>query len=117
LDQLECIAGRGLRSDRYFAKRHVLQREVIEEIQNRFDDPELSAAVVRRNLIAKGVDLSIWLGKEFSFQSVHFEGTQKCKPCNWLDRVISEGVHQFMKNNFRGGLHGKVLSDGILQTR
>lgn len=122
LDTVECVAGRGLRGDRYFAKPSghkgqvtFLQWEVIEEIKNTFELPDVSPAVFRRNLIVKGIDLSKCLGEVFSFQGVHFEGTQECKPCAWMDRVVAPGVRNFMKDGFRGGLRARVLNDGTLK--
>lgn len=88
--------------------------EAVEEIRRQFDLPEFSASVFRRNLIVAGIDLASLVGQRFEIQGVVFEGTQECTPCRWMDRVVVEGVREFMKHNFRGGLRAKILSDGFL---
>ncbi len=54
--------------------------------------------------------------QRFSIQGVEFEGTEECRPCGWMDRVIADGARAFMQENFRGGLRAKILSDGVLST-
>lgn len=123
LTQVECVAGRGLRGDRYFHKKPghqgqvtFLDAEVVEEIRRVFKLPKLPASIFRRNLIVQNVPLKDWKGRRFTFQGIEFEGTQECKPCHWMDRVIAAGAEEFLKLHFRGGLRAKILSSGTLQT-
>lgn len=120
--EVECVAGHGLRGDRYFDKKPghkgqvtFFDAEVVEEIRQRFKLPKLPASVFRRNLIVQGIRLKDWMGKRFTFQGIEFEGTQECKPCHWMDRVIADGAEEFLKGQFRGGLRAKVLTDGMLR--
>lgn len=122
VDEVECVAGKGLRGDRYFGYRPDFKGQVtffedenVEAIRTAFKLPALPASVFRRNLIVRGVGLKSWLGKRFVFQGVQFEGTQECKPCHWMDRVVDVGAESFMKSDFRGGLRAKVLTSGILR--
>jgi molybdopterin synthase catalytic subunit len=121
LDEVECVAGMGLRGDRYFGYKEnykgqvtFFDADVIDEVRSQFDLPELPSSVFRRNLIVRGVDLSQWLGKRFRFQGVEFEGGEECKPCYWMDEAATPGVEEFLKGNFRGGLRARILSDGTL---
>jgi MOSC domain-containing protein YiiM len=121
LDQVECVAGMGLRGDRYFNKRPDAKGQVtfmaaqaVADIRREFKLPKLPAAVFRRNLVVDGVDLKDWLGRTFVFQDLTFEGTQECCPCDWMDRVVAPGCQDFMKIAFRGGLRAKVLSSGTI---
>ena len=120
--EVECVAGMGLRGDRYFntrpdAKGQVtfFDNRIVEEVRKHFKLSKLPASVFRRNLIVDGVDLQHWIGKSFMFQGIEFEGSQECRPCEWMDRVIAPGGEQFLKGNFRGGLRAKVLTSGILR--
>ena len=120
--QIECVAGMGLRGDRYFGFRPDFKGQVtffdaavVEEIRLAFKLPKLPASVFRRNLIVEGVNLRDWLGKRFIFQGMEFEGSQECKPCHWMDRVIGEGAEAFLKTGFRGGLRAKIRSGGMLR--
>lgn len=122
LREVECVAGKGLRGDRYFGYRPdfkgqvtFFSQEIVEEARGHFKLPKLPASVFRRNLIVEGADLSQWMGKRFIFQGVEFEGAQECKPCDWMNRVIAPGGEDFLKGKFRGGLRAKVISSGTLR--
>ncbi|WP_367871756.1 MOSC domain-containing protein [Luteolibacter sp. Populi] len=122
LAEAECVGGMGLIGDRYFNRKPDAKGQVtffdirvVEEIREHFKLPKLPASVFRRNLIVEGVDLQQALGRRFIFQGLEFEGTQECKPCEWMDRVIEPGAQAFLKERFRGGLRAKVHSSGILK--
>jgi MOSC domain-containing protein YiiM len=70
--------------------------------------------VTRRNVITRGVDLNMLIGKKFEVQSVRFEGVSECSPCHWMDEVIAPGAEAALHG--RGGLRAKILTDGRLQT-
>lgn len=120
--EVECVAGKGLRGDRYFnvrpdAKGQVtfFDMRVVEEVRTRFKLSKLPASVFRRNLVVRGPNLADWKGKRFVFQGIEFEGSQECRPCEWMDRVIAPGAEEFLKANFRGGLRAKVRTSGTLR--
>ncbi|MES2708464.1 MAG: MOSC domain-containing protein [Verrucomicrobiota bacterium] len=123
VSEAECVAGMGLRGDRYFGYRPdfkgqvtFFEMETVMEIRQRFKLPRLPASVFRRNLILEGVRLQEWLGKRFRLQGVEFEGSQECRPCHWMDRAVAEGTEDFMKEKFRGGLRAKIITGGTLRT-
>lgn len=122
--EVECVACSGLRGDRYFNYRKdfkgqvtFFDEQVAIAVQTEFKLPKLPASVFRRNLIVAGKDLDLrgLLGRRFLFQGVEFEGSQECRPCEWMDRVVSSGCEAFLKLDFRGGLRAKVISGGILR--
>ncbi len=122
LKQVECVAGMGLKGDRYFGYKPdfkgqvtFLAAEAVDAVREHFKRPDLSSSEFRRNLIVCGVDLSDWIGKRFRFQGVEFEGSEECKPCYWMDEAVAPGVEEFLKTRFRGGLRARILSDGILR--
>jgi MOSC domain-containing protein YiiM len=121
-EQVRCVTDMGLEGDRYFGKKPggrdqvtFMSCDVIEQVRDKFRLPNLPPSVFRRNLIVSGVELGDWLGKSFTFQGVTFEGSQECKPCQWMDRVIAPGGQAFLKTPFYGGLRARVLSDGELR--
>ena len=118
---IECVAGRGIRGDRYFDFKDdykgqitFLSLEVFEELCDTLQLQDCSPSLPRRNVISRGVDLNELIGQEFEVQSVRFYGTQECAPCYWMDRVIAPGTQEFLKG--RGGLRAKILSDGELRS-
>ncbi len=121
-DEVECVAGMGLRGDRYFAYRPgfkgqvtFFDQAVVLAIREKFNLPKLPSSVFRRNLIVSGADFKSWKGQRFTFQGIEFEGAQECKPCHWMNRVIEDGAEEFMKIDFRGGLRAKILTSGMLR--
>ncbi len=124
LASVECVAGMGLRGDRYFGckpdyKGQVtfLDAAVVQEVREQFSQPDLSSSVFRRNLIVQGVDLAKWVGKRFRFQGVDFEASEECKPCYWMDAAVAPGAENFLASAFRGGLRARILSDGVLKAK
>ncbi|MCF7675796.1 MAG: MOSC domain-containing protein [Akkermansiaceae bacterium] len=119
--RVECVAGMGLRGDRYFGYREDFKGQVtffeadaVDAVRHHFNRPDLSAGEFRRNLIVRGVDLSAWVGKKFRFQGIEFEGSEECKPCYWMDEVAGPGAEELLKQNFRGGLRARILTNGEL---
>ena len=121
--EIECVAGMGLKGDRYFGYKPDFKGQVtfidadaIEGIRRKFGRPDLSASEFRRNLVVRGADLSAWVGKRFRFQGITFEGSEECKPCYWMDEAVSPGTEEFMKTGFKGGLRARILTDGWLRS-
>ncbi len=120
--EIECVAGLGLRGDRYFGYKPDFKGQVtffdaaaVHAVRDHFSQPDLSSSIFRRNLIVRGADLGAWVGKRFRFQGIDFEATEECKPCYWMDEAVAPGAEEFLKANFRGGLRARILSDGMLR--
>lgn len=120
VEEIECVAGRGIRGDRFFDYKADYKGQVTFFASEVFEDicralavaPE-SAGVTRRNVITAGVDLNTLIGKRFSVQGVEFEGVCECTPCYWMDRAIAPGAEQALQG--RGGLRARILSSGTLR--
>jgi len=117
---IECVAGRGIRGDRYFDFKDDYKGQITLFSLDVFDDlcaalalHDASPAAARRNVITRGVDLNEFIAKEFEVQGVRFCGTQECAPCYWMDGAFAPGAKDFLKG--RGGLRAKILSDGELR--
>ena len=76
---------------------------------------DLSSSEFRRNLVVRGADLSAWVGKNFRFQGIEFEGSEDCKPCYWMDEAVAPGTDELLKKQFQGGLRARILTDGWLR--
>ena len=120
MGEMECVAGRGVRGDRFFNHQEnykgqitFFAREIYETLCEGLGIREKSLAVFRRNAITTGVDLNVLIGEEFQIQGIHFRGTEECRPCYWMDEAFAPGAFNFLKG--RGGLRAEILSDGILR--
>src|SRR5438045_386933 len=105
---IECVAGRGLRGDRYFDFKDdykgqitFFSAEVFDELRGCLELQDCSPALVRRNVITSDVDLNELIGCDFEVQGVNFHGVEECRPCYWMDRAIAPGAEAFLKG--RGG--------------
>ncbi len=120
--EIECVAGMGLKGDRYFGYKPDFKGQVtfidadaVDAVRRECGKPELSSSEFRRNLVVRGADLSAWVGKRFRFQGVEFEGSEECKPCYWMDEAVAPGIEEFLKKQFQGGLRARILTDGRLR--
>ncbi|MBI2517808.1 MAG: molybdenum cofactor biosysynthesis protein [Opitutae bacterium] len=119
--EVECVAGYGLRGDRFYGYRPEYKgqatffaTEIYDELRRMFNLAELPASVFRRNIISEGVDLNALIGERFTLQGVEFEGMEECRPCHWMDKVVAPGAEEWLKG--RGGLRCRVLGGGWLRT-
>jgi MOSC domain-containing protein YiiM len=118
---IECVAGRGIRGDRYFDFKDDYKGQITFFSLDVFDQlcqvlglGERPPAKARRNIIVRGADLNELIGQDFEVQGVRFHGTQECRPCYWMNCAIAPGAEEFLKG--RGGLRAKILSDGQLRS-
>ena len=118
---IECVAGRGIRGDRYFDFKDnykgqvtFFSLEVFDELCRALRIEGCSPSAVRRNVFTRNVDLNQLIEQDFEIQGVRFHGTQECAPCYWMDRAVGPGAEAFLKG--RGGLRARILSDGELRS-
>jgi hypothetical protein len=118
--EIECVAGKGLRGDRFFGWKEdykgqvtFFEEEQYERLCEKFAVTHLPPSVFRRNIITRGVDLNTLIGVEFEVQGVRFLGTQESTPCYWMNQAFAEGAEEALKGH--GGLRAKILTDGILR--
>ena len=118
--EVEAVAGMGLRGDRFFGWKDDYKGQVTffaEETWERLCD-QLNVAdkgpeVFRRNIVTRGADLKALIGKEFEVQGIRFFGTQEAAPCYWMNQAFGGGAEKALHG--AGGLRAKVLSDGVLR--
>jgi MOSC domain-containing protein YiiM len=117
---VECVAGRGIRGDRFFDYQEDYKGQItffafetFDELVRTFQLQDCSFASVRRNVITRAVDLNELIGQEFEVQGVRFFGSGECRPCYWMDRAVAPGAEKFLRG--RGGLRARILTDGELR--
>lgn len=120
VDRLECVAGHGIRGDRFFDYRESYKGQITffaEEVYQALCDAlnlrDAPPSAPRRNVITRGVDLNTLIGTEFEVQGVPFFGTEECRPCSWMEQAFAPGAEKFLKG--RGGLRARILRDGELR--
>ena len=118
---VECVAGHGLRGDRFFDYKNdykgqitFFSLDVFDELCGALQVDRLSPSSVRRNVFVRAVDLNELIGKDFEIQGVRFHGTEESRPCEWMNRAIAPGAQEFLRG--RGGLRARILTNGVLRS-
>ena len=119
VDEVKCVAGRGLEGDRFFdykadykGQATFFSMEVHDRLQEQFGIAYEPSAY-RRNILVSGADLNALIGEEFEVGGVRFLGTSESAPCYWMDQAVAPGAEEAMRGD--GGLRVKILSDGLLR--
>lgn len=122
---IDCVAGRGLRGDRFFDYKEDYKGQISFFAAEVYEDlcatllPSAatppSPSVFRRNVLTRGVDLNTLIGQTFEVQGVRFEGVCECTACYWMDDAFHPGALAALKG--RGGLRARILTDGRLRAK
>ncbi|MCD2202709.1 MOSC domain-containing protein [Halobacterium sp. KA-6] len=129
---VEAVAGRGLRGDRYFSDIKtgtfvtwdadedrkdgydltLIEAEAVEAIE-REAGIELAPGEHRRNVVTRDVALNHLVGTRFRVGSVVCRGHRLCEPCGYLQDLLGEDVLDALAH--RGGLRADVLETGVIR--
>jgi MOSC domain-containing protein YiiM len=119
--QVECVAGKGIRGDRFFDFKPGYKGQITffasEDLQLLWEQlgvTERDPSATRRNVITSGIDLPSLISAEFEIQGVRFLGVEECRPCYWMNAAIHPEAEAWMRG--RGGLRAQILTDGILRS-
>ncbi len=118
-EKIECVAGRGIRGDRFFDYKEnykgqitFFAMEVLETLRHELNLPNARPQATRRNAFIRGADLPALIGQQFEIQGVRFGGVEESRPCNWMNAALGPGAEEWLRG--RAGLRCRILSDGIL---
>jgi len=122
--QVRVLAGAGIEGDRYFKAADepgqnitLVEAEVIDAFNAHFGTGhELS--ITRRNLVTRGVRLSLFVGKDFFVGEVRLRGVELCEPCRGLGQAMASDVAtpsaavKYLMH--RAGIRADVLTSGAI---
>jgi hypothetical protein len=120
VDSLDCVAGQGIRGDRFFGFKEnykgqitFFSSDVFDALRRELNLPQARPSATRRNVFVHGIDLNTLTGAEFVIQGIRFFGVEQCAPCYWMNLALGPGAEQWLKG--RGGLRARILSSGLLR--
>jgi hypothetical protein len=120
VEQIECVAGRGIRGDRFFDYKENYKgqitffgMEIWEALCRDLNLGDAQPQATRRNAFVRGADLNGLIGKSFGIQGVQFEGVEESKPCYWMNTALGAGAEDWLRG--RAGLRCRILTDGVLR--
>jgi len=119
LESAECVAGKGVKGDRYFGyaddwkgQLTLFDGAIIDAVAERLGKDRLDPQLFRRNVVTRGIDLNELIGKRFRIGTTWLFGSEECAPCFWMDETIGPGAMETMTG--RGGLRCRILESGTI---
>ncbi len=125
LEEIEAVAGKGLRGDRYFEAKGtytatpgtgrqitLIEQEAVEAAAHDYGIA-LQPGQARRNIVTVGVALNHLVEKEFLVGQARLRGMRLCEPCAHLASLSKRGVVKALIH--RGGLRADILVDGVIR--
>lgn len=128
---VEAVERSGLRGDRYFSENEsgtfvrwepdeeresgfditLIETETIEAIESEAGI-DLDPGEHRRNVETVDVALNHLVGERFRIGDVVCRGDRLCEPCDHLERLTEDGVHDALVH--RGGLRADIVESGTI---
>ncbi len=117
VDAIEVTPFGAITGDRYKSprgKRQVtlIQAEHLSAIASMLGLTAMDPALLRRNIVVKGINLLALKGKQFSIGSAVLEFTGLCHPCSRMEATFGEGGYNAVRGH--GGITASVVSQGII---
>ena len=116
VDSVDAQPGEGLLGDRYHgkpeSKRQVtlIQAEHIAAAASFLGKESIDPALLRRNIVVKGINLLALKDHKFRIGEVLLEYTGPCHPCSRMEEALGEGGYNAMRGH--GGITARVLEGG-----
>jgi MOSC domain-containing protein YiiM len=118
LHEVEAIEGKGLSGDRYKSSgsRQVtlIQAEHLDAASSLLGTQRIDPALVRRNIVVKGINLISLKGKQFQIGTAVLEYSGECHPCSRMEENLGFGGYNAMRGH--GGITARIVSGGIIRT-
>lgn len=118
--EIECVAGRGIRGDRFFDYKPdykgqitFFSLEVYTEMGFELGLRGDRLPALRRNVVVSGQDLGQFVGRAFTLQGLRFLGVEESRPCHWMNQAVGGGAEEWLRG--RGGLRAKIIEGGWLR--
>ncbi|MCX2980458.1 MOSC domain-containing protein [Halieaceae bacterium IMCC14734] len=115
--QVRAIASHGLRGDHRMEKtpgsaRQVtlISEEFIDQIEHFTGHEAIDPALLRRNLVVRGINLNALRHQRFQIGDALFEATALCHPCSRMETALGKGGVAAMIGH--GGLCARILTSG-----
>lgn len=119
VQEVEAIEGIGLKGDHYSArpgsKRQVtlIQEEHLLVIASCLRQKNIDPALLRRNLVVRGINLLALKEKQFRIGEAVLEMSGLCQPCSRMEQQLGPGGYNAMRGH--GGITASVISSGLIR--
>jgi MOSC domain-containing protein YiiM len=115
---VEAVAGRGLEGDRAAARGRLggarqvtlIAEEALAAVAAYLRRERVEPALVRRNVLVRGVNLHALKGRRFALGDAVLEASGECHPCSRMEEALGPGGYNAMRG--LGGITARVLEGG-----
>lgn len=123
-DQVECVAYRGIKGDRYLRRTGywsgtdecevtLIESEALDEIRAG-TDVSISNGEHRRNIVTRGVRLYELTGQRFELGEAVLEFDRPRPPCAYI-QSLTERLMTRVLGGTRGGICARVVKSGMIR--
>ena len=119
LESVEAVAGLGLKGDRRVQGREgsarqitIISVEYIQIISQLLKKNEINPALLRRNIVVSGTNLTALRHQRFRMGETIIEATAQCHPCKRMDEALGKNGVDAMLGH--GGLCAKIIEGGMI---
>lgn len=111
-------ASRGIEGDHYDTQRNgprqvtIIAAEDIAAIAAFLGKESINPAMLRRNLVTRGINLIALKGRRFRIGSTLLETSGECAPCSRMESDLGPGGYNAMRG--RGGITARVVDGGSI---
>ncbi|MBX2840256.1 MAG: MOSC domain-containing protein [Flammeovirgaceae bacterium] len=116
LEKVSVSTKSGLEGDRFKGGKRknrqvtLIQEEHLEVIAKILRKNKIDPALLRRNIVVKGINLLALMNKNLQIGNVTLKVTGNCHPCSRMEENLGEGGYSTTKGH--GGITAEVLIGG-----
>jgi MOSC domain-containing protein YiiM len=110
------VAGHGVEGDRYHTSRDgprqvtLIAAEDMAAIASFLGLSEIAPEQMRRNLVARGINLLALKTRRFRVGQALLEGSGECAPCSRMEETFGSGGYNALRGH--GGITARVIEGG-----
>jgi MOSC domain-containing protein YiiM len=112
------VAGKGIAGDRYRTSSNgarqvtLIAQEDIAAIAAFLGHQAIDPALLRRNLVTAGINLTALKGRRFRMGAALLETSGECAPCSRMEEIFGPGGYNAVRG--RGGITARILESGTI---
>ena len=113
------VAARGIEGDRYRTTRDgarqvtLISAEQVTAIAGYLGLEALTPAILRRNLLVRGVNLLALKGRRFQLGGAVLEYSGEAHPCSRMEVALGPGGYNAMRGH--GGITARIIESGVVR--
>ncbi len=116
VSEADLLAGKGITGDRYRTTSNgarqvtLIAQEDIAAIAAFLGRQTIGPALLRRNLVTAGINLTALKGQRFRIGAAILEASGECAPCSRMEEIFGPGGYNAVRG--RGGITARVIESG-----